>query len=105
MPTTTPKQTIRYVRLSVWAERRKPTVRRMQPVIETLKGPSLSWRRPAMMKERAKTTTAQVNTWDVSARFQPNSFSRGATKTLQAYSEPRARFIKTPPTTRHHRLM
>ena len=42
---------------------------------------------------------------DVSARFQPNSFSRGATKTLQAYSEPRARFIKSPPTTRHHRLM
>ncbi len=51
---------------------------------EMLKGPSLSCRRPARMKAMAKTTTAHVNTSDVSARFQPNSFSRGATKTLQA---------------------
>ncbi len=65
-------------------QRMKPAVRRMQPVSETLKGPSLSCSLPAMMKLSAKTTTAQVKTRDVSARFQPNSFSRGATKTLQA---------------------
>ncbi len=75
---------IRYVRLSVLAQSRKPTVKRMQPTRETMKGPILSCNRPARMKEMANTTTAQVNTWEVSARFQPNSFSRGATKTLQA---------------------
>ncbi len=59
-------------------------VKRMHPVSDTAKGPILSCKRPAMMKEIANTTTAHVNTWEVSARFQPNSFSRGATKTLQA---------------------
>ena len=46
-----------------------------------------------------------VNTIDVSARFQWNSFSSGATKTLHAYNDPKARFIDMPPTTRHQRLM
>ena len=32
----------------------------------------------------AKVTTAIVKTSDVSARFQPNSFSSGATNTLHA---------------------
>src|SRR5271157_3996421 len=46
-----------------------------------------------------------VNTIEVSARFHLNSFSNGATNTLQAYSEPSAKFMDTPPTTRHQRLM
>src|SRR5208283_3916821 len=77
----------------------------MAPIREILKGPSLSCSRPATMNVSAKTTTAIMNTLEVSARFQWNSFSNGATKTLQAYSEPSARFMDTPPTTRHQRLM
>jgi hypothetical protein len=42
---------------------------------------------------------------EVWVRFQPNSFSRGATKTLHAYSDPSARFIETPPTTTRHRFI
>src|SRR5208282_1781112 len=77
----------------------------MAPMMEILKGPSLSCSRPATMNVSAKTTTAMVNTIEVSARFHLNSFSNGATNTLQAYSEPSARFMDTPPTTRHQRLM
>src|SRR5512140_1301675 len=105
MPTRMPQQMIRYVRLVVYAHMTKPTVRRTQPTSEILKGPSLSWRRPAKMNESAKTMTAHPKTLDVSARFQPNSFSSGATNTLHAYREPSARFISNPPTTRHHRLI
>ena len=61
--------------------------------------------RPATTKVSANTTTAMVKTMEVSARFHPNCFSSGATKTLQAYRVPRARFINNPPTTRHQRLM
>src|SRR5687767_4747430 len=60
--------------------------------------------RPARTKESAKNTIAIVYTHDVSARRQPNSCSSGSTKTLQAYNEPRARFISTPPKTGSHRL-
>src|SRR5581483_7380895 len=42
---------------------------------------------------------------EVSARFHPNRLSRGATKTLRPYSGPNARFIESPPATRHHRLI
>ena len=45
-----------------------------------------------------------VNTIEVSARFHPNSFSSGATKTLHAYRVPRAMFIIKPPNTRHQRF-
>ena len=37
-----------------------------------------------MMNVAAKQTMAIVYTHDVSARFQPNSFSSGSTNTLQA---------------------
>src|ERR1035437_11148734 len=77
----------------------------MPPVSETQNGPNLSCSRPAATNVSANTTTAMVNTLEVSARFQPNSFSSGATNTLQAYSEPSARFMESPPTTRHQRLM
>src|SRR6266849_6012389 len=85
--------------------RKKPRLTSTPPVRETQKGPNLSCSRPATIKESAKTTTAMVNTLEVSTRFQPNSFSNGATNTLQAYSVPRARFIDSPPTTRHQRLI
>ena len=84
MPTTTPKQMIKYVRLLVQEQSRKPAVKRMQPVRDMGKGPILSCSRPAMMNAMANTKTAHAKTLEVSARFQPNSFSRGATKTLQA---------------------
>src|ERR1035441_2276022 len=61
--------------------------------------------RPATTKVRANTTTAMVNAMEVCARFHPNCFSSGATNTLHAYRVPRARFIESPPTTRHQRLM
>src|ERR1039457_2597122 len=61
--------------------------------------------RPATTKVRANTTTAMVNAMEVCARFHPNCFSSGATNTLHAYRGPRARFIESPPTTRHQRLM
>src|ERR1035437_7594815 len=77
----------------------------MPPVRETQNGPNLSCSRPATTNVSANTTTAMVNTLEVSALFQPNSFSSGATNTLQAYSVPRARFMDIPPTTRHQRLM
>src|SRR5579864_74464 len=77
----------------------------MPPVSEQNSGPNLSWMRPATTKLRANTTTAIVNTMEVSARFQPNCFSSGATKTLQAYRVPSAKFMETPPNTRHHRLI
>src|SRR5208282_1479743 len=93
------------VRLSAEEHRKKPKLTRTAPTRETLKGPSLSCSRPATMNVSAKTTTAIMNTLEVSARFQWNSFSNGATKTLQAYSEPSARFMDTPPTTRHQRLI
>src|SRR5262245_57325426 len=68
-------------------------------------GPRLSWIRPARTNEAAKQTIAIVNTHDVSARFQPNSFSSGRTNTLQAYNDPSARFIQMPPMTGSHRFM
>src|SRR5208282_5992789 len=77
---------------------------RIGPMIEILKGPNLSCNRPATMNVSANTTTAMMNTLEVSARFQWNSFSSGATNTLQAYSEPSARFMETPPTTCHQRF-
>src|SRR5467141_3782704 len=46
-----------------------------------------------------------VYTQEVWARVQPNSFSSGRTNTLQAYREPNARFIETPPTTGSHRFI
>src|SRR5690242_20337987 len=45
-----------------------------------------------------------VKTIEVSARFQPNCCSSGATNTLHAYSAPSARFIESPPITRHQRF-
>src|SRR5918994_1290266 len=61
--------------------------------------------RPASTNAAAKTTMAMVNTHEVCARVQPNSFSSGSTNTLQAYSEPRARFMHTPPITGSHRFI
>src|SRR5438034_1039400 len=61
--------------------------------------------RPASTNEAAKDTTATVKTHDVCARVQPNSFSSGSTNTLQAYSDPSARFMDTPPTTGSHRFV
>ena len=49
------------------------------------------------MNEDANITTAIVNTADVCARFQPNSASSGATKTLHAYSVPSASVISSAP--------
>ena len=77
----------------------------MPPVREIQKGPNLSCKRPATMKLSANTTTAMVNTIEVSARFHPNSFSNGATNTLHAYRVPSAMFIISPPKTRHQRFM
>ena len=57
------------------------------------------------MKDAAKVTMAIVNVQEVSARLQPNSCSSGSTNTLQAYSDPSARFMLTPPTTGSHRFM
>ena len=57
------------------------------------------------MNERAKQTMAIVNTQEVCARVHPNSLSSGSTKTLQAYRDPSARFIRTPPMTGSHRLV
>src|SRR5436190_4964918 len=58
-----------------------------------------------MTKLRAKTITAIVNTIDVSACFHPKRLSSGATNTLHPYSVPSARFIDSPPATRHQRLI
>ena len=54
------------------------------PMTEILKGPSLSWSRPARMNVSPNIKTKMVNTIEVSARFHPNSFSSGATKMLHA---------------------
>src|ERR1017187_6136480 len=83
-PPITPKQMNRYVRLWVNEHRKKPRLTSTPPVRDTQKGPNLSCRRPATMNVRANTTTAMVNTIEVSARFHPNSFSSGATNTLHA---------------------
>src|SRR5712692_8170811 len=84
--------------------RMNPRASPIEPTTETLNGPSSSWRRPAITKEIPNTNTAIVKIHEVSARFQPNSFSKGAMKMLQAYSEPRQRFMHRAPTTRHQRL-
>src|SRR6059036_904256 len=77
----------------------------MPPRKAQIFGPLRSCRRPAAMKASAKQTMAIVYTHDVSARVQPNSFSSGSTNTLQAYSDPSARFIDTPPATGSHRFV
>src|SRR3972149_1971608 len=92
-------------RLFVKLARMNPRLSPMDPMTEILKGPSLSWRRPAITKDIPNTNTAMVKIHEVSARVQPNSFSRGAMKILQAYSDPNERFINNAPTTRHHRLI
>src|SRR6266705_4972588 len=61
--------------------------------------------RPARINVNANVTMAIVKTHEVWARVQPNSFSRGSTKTLQAYKEPSARFIDIPPITTRQRFM
>src|SRR5438552_15562120 len=61
--------------------------------------------RPARINVNANVTMAIVKTQEVWARVQPNSFSRGSTKTLQAYKEPSARFIDIPPITTRQRFM
>ncbi len=43
---------------------------RTAPVREIQKGPNLSCSRPATINVKANTTTAMVNTVEVSARFQ-----------------------------------
>src|SRR5437762_8320683 len=93
----------RNVRLVVYEQRKNPRLTRIPPASEHGSGPNLSCILPATTKLRANTITAIVNTIDVSARFHPNRASSGATKTLHAYSVPRARFIDNPPTTRHQR--
>src|SRR3972149_6115004 len=92
-------------RLFVKLARMNPRLSPMDPMTEILKGPSLSWRRPAITKDIPNTNTAMVKIHEVSARVQPNSFSRGAMKILQAYSDPNERFINTAPPPRHHRLI
>src|SRR5438093_13314252 len=61
--------------------------------------------RTARINVNANVTMAIVKTQEVWARVQPNSFSRGSTKTLQAYKEPSARFIDIPPITTRQRFM
>ena len=53
-------------------------------MIETQNGPNRSCNRPATMNASANTTIAIVKVHEVCYRFQPNCFSSGATKTLQA---------------------
>src|SRR6185295_14619744 len=85
--------------------RKNPAETQRVPMRAQIFGPFLSWIRPAMMNDSANTTTAIVYVRDVWARFQPNSLSSGATKTLHAYSDPSARFINTPPATTRHRFI
>src|SRR6185436_970538 len=101
----TPKNMYKVTSDVVKLARKNPRLTRMPPRYAQIFGPLRSCSRPAAMKVAAKHTTAIVYTHDVSVRVQPNSFSRGKTKTLQAYSEPSARFIKMPPTTGSHRLV
>src|SRR2546422_9959537 len=61
--------------------------------------------RPAKINVDANVTIAIVNTHEVCARFQPNSFSSGSTNTLQAYNDPSARFIDIPPMTTRQRFI
>src|SRR6202166_3156546 len=77
----------------------------MLPAKEIQKGPKRSCSLPPISSDAANITAANVKTVEVCARLQPNSFSSGATKTLQAYSVPSARFIERPPARRHQRLI
>ena len=85
--------------------RRNPALTNRPPVYAQILGPFRSWIRPATINVAAKHRTAIVYTHDVSVRDQPNSFSSGRTKTLQAYNDPSARFIRIPPNTGSHRLV
>src|SRR5438309_9473096 len=96
MPTMTPKNTYKASSDVVKLVSTNPALTRMLPRRAQIRGPFLSWRRPAAMNVRAKHTTAIVKVCDVCVRVQPNSFSSGATNTLQAYSVPSARFMRTP---------
>src|SRR5207237_88215 len=104
-PTMMPNTTYRNVSEFVKLVRKNPRDTRTAPSKAAGRGPRLSCSRPPATKVAAKVTTAIVNTHDVCARFQPNSFSSGSTNTLHAYSDPSARFIKTPPTTTRHRFI
>src|SRR5208283_2396093 len=80
---------------------------RTPPVSDTQKGPNLSCRRPATMNVRANTTTAMVKVHVKSGSLyilNSGSLPSSGTNKLQAYSVPRARFIESPPTTRHQRF-
>src|SRR3972149_29643 len=57
-----------------------------------------------MTKVIPNTATRTMNMTETSARVHPNSFWIGKTKILHAYTAPRARFIESPPTMRHHRF-
>ena len=83
----------------------KPALTRTPPIAAQSRGPFTSCNRPATMNESAKQTMAIVKTHEVSARVHPNSFSSGSTKTLQAYNDPSARFIRMPPTTGSQRFI
>jgi hypothetical protein len=78
-PPTIPNQKYSHARLSVKEDAMNATVMRMAPVIDTGNGPILSCSRPATTNDRANTITAMLKVWLVWSRFQPNSFSRGAT--------------------------
>src|SRR5712691_5531147 len=105
MPPMAPSQKKIQASDVVQALRKNPMLTSAPPFTETQNGPFLSWSRPAKTKLIANTKMRIVKIMAVSARFQPKSFSSGATNTLHAYAEPRARFMESPPTTRHHRLM
>src|SRR5260221_425522 len=95
-PTMTPKHTYRAVSDVAKLVSRNPALTRMLPSRAQIRGPFLSWSRPAAMNVKAKQTTAIVKVCDVCVRVQPNSFSSGATNTLQAYSDPSARWAAPP---------
>src|SRR5437867_3190940 len=106
MPPITPNQKKNHHSAGVYAHMKNPMLTNTPPVTDTQNGPFLSWRRPARTKESANTNTAMLKIQnEISARFHPNSFSSGATNTLKPYRAPRARFMASPPTTRHQRLM
>src|SRR6266496_3552862 len=104
-PPISPKQTYSQARLCVQAQRKNPRLTMTPPTMEIHKGPNLSCRRPATINDRAKVVTATVNVVEVWERVQWNSFSSGATNTLQPYKVPRAMFMDSPPMTRHQRLI
>src|SRR5438067_54733 len=100
-PITTPNARYTATSESVRLARRKPAPTRTLPIAAGMRGPLTSCNRPANTNETAKQTIAIVKTHDVCARVHPNSLSSGRTNTLQAYNDPRPRFISTPPTTGH----